>query len=139
MWARASALRSSNSVRRRTTSRRSSMKLLEHLEQRQHLRPAVDDGQHDDAEGLLQLGVLVEVVEHDLGDLAALQLDDDAHAVAVALVADVGDAFDRLLAHQLGDPLDQLRLVHLVGDLGDDDLLPVALLLRSRSRPWRAS
>jgi hypothetical protein len=35
--------------------------------------------------------------------LAALQLDDDAHAVAIGLVAQVGDALDRLLAHQLGD------------------------------------
>ena len=66
--------------------------------------------------------MLVEVVEHDLADLAALQLDDDPHAVAVGLVADVGDALDRLLADQLGDLLDQPRLVDLVGDLGDDDL-----------------
>ena len=62
----------------------------------------------------LQLRVLVEVVEDDLRHLAALQLDDDAHAVAIGLVAQVGDAFDRLLAHQIGDPLDQLRLVDLI-------------------------
>ena len=60
------------------------------------------------------------------GDLVALELDHDAHAVAVGLVAQVGDALDRLLAHQLGDLLDQPRLVHLVRDLGDDDRLPVA-------------
>ena len=74
---------------------------------RQHLRPAADDRQHDDAEARLQLGVLVEVVEDDLRHLAALQLDDDPHAVAIGLVAQVGDALDRLLAHQIGDPLDQ--------------------------------
>ena len=73
----------------------------------QHLRPAADDRQHDDAEAALQRRVLVEIVQDDLADLAALQVDDDAHAVAIGLVADVGDAFDRLLAHQLGDPLDQ--------------------------------
>ena len=67
MCARASAFRSSNSVRRRTTSRRNSMKLLDELEQVQHARPAADDGQHDDAERRLQLRVLVEVVEDDLG------------------------------------------------------------------------
>ena len=55
----------------------------------------------------LQLRVLVEVVEHDLGHLAAAQLDDDPHAVAVGLVAQIRDALDRLLAHQLGDLLDQ--------------------------------
>ena len=70
------------------------MKYLMHVDQAQLARLPVDDGQHDDAEADLQLRVLVEVVEHDLGLLAALQLEHDAHAVAVALVADVGDAFD---------------------------------------------
>ena len=77
----------------------------------------------------LQLGVLVEVVEHHLRHLAALQLDDDPHAVAIGLVAQIGDALDHLLAHQVGDPLDQLRLVHLIRNLGDDDRLAVALLV----------
>ena len=39
--------------------------------------------------------------------------------VAVALVADVGDPVDALVAHQLGDLLDQPRLVHLVRQLVD--------------------
>ena len=58
--------------------------------------------------------VLVEVVENDLRHFAALQLDDDPHAVAIGFVAQVGDALDGLLAHQIGDPLDQLRLVDLI-------------------------
>ena len=65
------------------------MKHLMHLHQAQLARLAVDDGEHDDAEADLQLRVLIEVVEHHLGLLAALQLDDDAHAVAVAVVQDV--------------------------------------------------
>ena len=77
-----------------------------HLEQVEHARAAADDGERDDAEGLLQLRVLVEVVEDDLADLAALQLDDDAHAVAIGLVAEVGDALDGLVADQVGDALD---------------------------------
>ena len=67
--------------------------------------------------------MLVEVVEHDLRHLAALQLDDDPHAVAIGFVAQIGDALDRLLAHQVGDPLDQLGLVDLIRNLGDDDRL----------------
>ena len=62
---------------------------LDQFEQVQHLRPAADDGEHDDAEGRLQRRVLVQVVEHHVGNLAALQLDDDPHAVAVGLVAKV--------------------------------------------------
>ena len=61
------------------------------------------------------------------GHFALLQLDDDAHAVAIRLVADVGDALEHLLVHQVGDLLLQLRLVDLVGDLGGDDLHPIAL------------
>ena len=37
------------------------------------------------------------------GDLAALQLDDDAHAGLVGLVAQVGDAFELLFADELAD------------------------------------
>ena len=37
-----------------------------------------------------------------------------------------------LLAHQLGDALDHARLVHLVGDLGDDDRLAVLADLLDR-------
>ena len=45
--------------------------------------------------------------------------------------------FDRLLAHQIGDALDQLRLVDLIRNLGEDDRDPVALLvgLDRRARP----
>ena len=113
--------------------------LLDELEQVQDLRPAAGDGQHDDAEGGLELRVLVEVVQDDLWHLSALQLDDDPHAVAVRLVAQVGDPLDRLLAHQVRDVLDQPLLVDLVGNLGDDDRLPVALRrhLDVGLRPYR--
>ena len=98
---------------------------------------AVDHGQQDHAEAFLHLGVLVELVEHDLGFGAALELDDDAHAVAIALVANVGDVVDHLVVHQVGDALDEPRLVDLVRNFGDDDGLLV--LRRSfRWRPWRA-
>ncbi len=58
---------------------------------------AVDQRDHVDAEAVLQLGLLVQVVEHDLGHLAALQLDDHPHARLVALVLDVADALELLL------------------------------------------
>ena len=121
MCRRSSALRSSKTVRRVTTSLRWPMKTCSASLSVEQLRAVVDDGEHDDAEGLLHRRQLVELVEHDVGVGVALQLDDDAHAVAVRLVAQVGDALDPLLVHQLGDALDEARLVHLVGDLGDDD------------------
>ena len=67
---------------------------LEHLGQRERARHAADQGDVDDAEGGLHLGVLVELVERDHGDGVALELDDQAHAGAVGLVAQVGDLGD---------------------------------------------
>ncbi len=95
------------------------------LVQRQYLRLAVHQCQHDGPEGVLELGVLVEGVQHHVGVDIALQLNDDAHALPVGLVADVGDALDGLLVDHLGDLLDQLGLVDHVGDLGDHDALAV--------------
>ena len=54
------------------------------LVQAQRPRHAVDQRQHVGAERRLQLGVLVEVVQHDLGDGVAAQRDDQPAADAVA-------------------------------------------------------
>ena len=66
-----------------------------------------------------------QLVEHDVGIGLALELDHHPGAVAVGLVAQIGDALEPALAHQLADPLHHPALVHLVGDLGDDDRVAV--------------
>ena len=82
--------------------------------------------------------MLVEQVLDLLRRALALQLDHDAHPVAVALVAQVGDALDLLVAHEVRDLLDQRGLVHLVGQLRDDDLRPPPVpLLHRRARVHR--
>ena len=101
---------------------------LDQLQQRQHLRPPADDREHDDAERRLQLRVLVQVVQHDVAELAALQIDDDPHAVAIGFVANVRDAFNGLGVDQLRDVLDQALLVDLIRNRGDDDGRAIALL-----------
>ena len=95
--------------------------VLDGLHQAHFLGLAMDDRQEDHAEALLHRGVLEELIEHDLGLAAALEFDDDAHSVAIALVADVADFVDDLVVHQLGNALDEARLVDLVRNLGDDD------------------
>ena len=55
----------------------------------------------------------------------ALHFDDDAHSVAVAFVANIGDAFDFLVVDELGDVLDEIFLVHLIRQFGDDDVLAI--------------
>src|SRR5207342_3820444 len=69
----------------------------------------------------LQRREAIELVEHDVRHRLALELDHHAIALAVALVAQVGDAVDLLLAHQIGDALDHRRLVHLVRNFRDDE------------------
>ena len=95
--------------------------VAQHGLQRHYARVAVHQRQHVHAEGLLQLGVLVEEVEHNASVDVALQLDHNPHAGAVGLVADVGDALELLLLHELGNLLDQPRLVDLIGDFLHDD------------------
>ena len=45
--------------------------VLDQLLEAERLRHAVDEGDHVDAEGALHRGALVELVEHDLGRVAA--------------------------------------------------------------------
>src|ERR1051325_10208383 len=95
------------------------------LEQPHLFRLPTGDGQQDHAERFLHLRVLVEIVEDELRFFAALELDDDAHAFAVAFVAHVRNAVNLLILRQLGNALDERGFVHLVGDFGDDDVLAV--------------
>jgi hypothetical protein len=100
---------SSNLVRRTTTSSRNSTKAVT-ISAGPSAGPAAVQRQHVDPERGLQRREAVELVQDHVGRGVALHLDDDAHALAVALVAQVGDALDPLLAHQFGDALDQAAL-----------------------------
>ena len=71
---------------------------LNDIDQAKLSRLAIDDAQHDHAEIHLHLRVLIQIIQDNFGLFAALQLNDNAHAVAIALVTNVGDAFDSLLA-----------------------------------------
>ncbi len=91
--------------------------VADHLAQRQRPRDVVDERDHVHAERGLHRRVLVELVEHDLGDRVALELDHDPHPVAVRLVAQVGDLGDLLVVHEVADLQDQAAvaaLAHLV-------------------------
>ena len=101
--------------------------VLDQLAQAEGARDPVDERHHVDAERRLHRGLLVEVVENDLGRrAAALQLDHQPHAAAVRLVAQVGDPVELLLANEVGDLGDQAVVAALLdheGQLGDDDRL----------------
>ncbi len=90
-------------------------------------RLTVQQAHHVDAEHSLHGGVLIEVVEHHLGHLAATQFDHHTEAVLVGLIAQLGDALDALFLDQLGDFLHQPGLVDLVGQFGDHNGLAAAI------------
>ena len=96
-------------------------KRLDDVAQVEQLGPAAADRQHVGGERSLRRGVPPQLVQHHLGRGVALQLDDDAHAVPVGLVADVADALDPLVLGRLRDALDQRVLALLIGNLGQHD------------------
>src|SRR5215831_1040666 len=66
--------------------------------------PVIDQRKHDHAECRLQLGVFVQIIQHDEGDLSALEFDDDPYALAVrGFVAEIRDALDPIVLNQFRD------------------------------------
>ncbi len=115
--------------------------VAQHLLEGEDARRVLDDDHVVHGERRLQLRELVELVEDELRDGAALHLEHDAHAVAVRLVTDVADVLDLLGANELRHRLDERGLVDLVGDLGDHDggLLRVVLDPRPATHPDAAA
>ena len=95
----------------------------------QDLRLAIEQADHVDAENTLHLGLGIKVVEYHLGHFAPAQLDYHADTVLVRLIAQLGNTLKLLLFYQFGDLLDQTRLVELVGQFGNHDLLATANLV----------
>src|SRR5690606_14830169 len=88
---------------------------------------AIDQCHHVHPEGFLQLRILVEVVQHNFRHFAALQFNDQTHAILVGLVANIGDTLDALFVDQLGNTFLQRLLVDLIRDGVDHDGLTVAV------------
>ncbi len=104
----------------------------------ENLGNAVHQGQHVDAEAGLKLGVLVELVHDDFRmDARAVSSMNDAHALAIGLVAEGRDALDALFANAVADALQQAGLVDLEGNGRDDQRLAVALPRSSTSMSAR--
>ena len=107
-----------------------------HFTQIEQFRLAIDQRDHVHAEGVLQLRVFVQIVQNDFGDFAAFEFDHHAHTGFIRFVADVGNAFEPLVVHHLGDGFEQLAFVDLIRQLVDDDRLTVAFfhIFKMRTR-----
>ena len=89
--------------------------LLEHAAQAELHRLAVHQGQHDRAEIALQSRAALQVGEHGFGVGIAAEFHHHPHAVAVALIANVGNPADLAVVHLFGQFLDPAGLAQLVG------------------------
>ena len=98
-------------------------------------RLALGDGEHDHPEAALHRGELVEIVQDDFRLFAAPQLNHDAHAVPIRLIAQIRNAVDSLALDQVRNLLDQLGLVDLERDLPDYNHVPVAVRLLLNGGP----
>ena len=90
--------------------------------------PAVEHV-HVEGDAHLELGLAEERLhQHFRIDVAALGLEHETDVVG-RFVAHVGEQRQLALQEKLGDALDEPRLLHLIGNLADDDLIDPALEL----------
>ena len=99
-----------------------------HLFQIQRAWLAINQGHHVHAKGILELGVLKQVIEHNLWHFAATQLNHYSHTRLVRLISNIRDALDALFVHQFSNPFQQRSLVHLIRKFVNDDGLARALV-----------
>ena len=91
----------------------------------QQFRAAIIERQHVDGEIALQRRMGEQLVQNHFGHRVAFDFDNHAHAVAVGFVAQFGNAFDDFFVDTFCDTLDQIFLVQLERNFGEDDCLAV--------------
>src|SRR5581483_623491 len=65
--------------------------------------------------------MLQERIDHRCRFNAALELDDNAHALTVGLVAQIANFFNPSVAYKFRNAFNQRGLVLLIGNFADDD------------------
>ena len=83
----------------------------------EYLRLTVNQCKHDNAHGILKLGVGKELIEHHLGVRFALKLDDNTQTLAVGFVAQVGNSFYALFLYKVCYAFNKTGFVNAVGNL----------------------
>ena len=101
----------------------------QHVLKGEYLRLTVNDSQHYRAEGHLQLRVAEQLIQHDLRRSVALYVYLNMHALAVGVILDVRNTLQPLVLYKVSYIFNKPRLIHLVGQLGDDYLIPAVLRL----------
>ena len=75
----------------------------------------------------LQIAEFIKLIDDHFRDFIALQFNDDAHAIFVRFIAQIGYAGDRLVVDQFGNVFDQARFIDVIGNFIDDKALFLGL------------
>ncbi len=90
---------------------------------------AVHQCQHIQMEGALKIREFVKPVEDFLRLGIAVEINRHAQAVLVGFITDIFDAVNLFFRHQLGNLFQQIGFLHLIGNLGDDNLVAIGLFV----------
>ena len=66
--------------------------VLQHLQKVQYFRLVVHQRQHDDAERILHLSMLIELIQNDIGIGVPAQFDDHTGSLTVGFVPQIRDS-----------------------------------------------
>src|SRR5688572_22177651 len=80
----------------------------------QNLRSSVDNRQKNDAEGVVQPAMFIEIVQDDFSIFTAAQFDHNPHSLTIRFIPKIRDSFDSLVTNHVRDFFDQLCLIHLI-------------------------
>ena len=95
----------------------------QHLFEIQNLGLVIYQGQHIDAKGILQLGMLIKLIKDDISIGVLSGLNADSHTMTIRFVTKVSDAIHSLFSYQRCDLFDQSGFIYHIGNFGDDDPL----------------
>src|SRR5260221_351646 len=87
------------------------------------LRPSFDQSHIVYSERGLELCVLKKVVQYDIRYRIFFQIINHAETITIRFITHITDTFDSLFVDERGCSLDHLRLVDLIRNLCNDDLL----------------
>ena len=92
--------------------------LLKYLFQREYLRYSVVKRQHNCTECYLHIGHFVEIVQHNLCVCVPLYCDLNVHTFSVGVVLHICYTLETLFFYQVGDTLNESRLVYAIWNFG---------------------
>ena len=95
--------------------------VLQGFLERHNLRLTVMKCEHNHADGILQLSIAKQLIEHHLRIGFLFQIDDDTHTVSVRFVVQRGYRVNLFIFYQLGNLFDQPRFIDHIRNFGNND------------------